>query len=131
MCGELLTLRSNAEITHIPYKGSGPAMADLVAGEVQMAFSTITAALPFVKDNRIRALATSGSKRSPVFPDLPTVAAWASEAAGSPGVRSARLRARWPGTAPCVEGRAPGRKGFRLRRLRRRTPGRLYCNGGR
>ena len=74
MAGELLKLRSGAEITHIPYKGSGPAMADLVAGEVQMAFSTITAALPFVKDNRIRALATSGSKRAPVLAELPTVA---------------------------------------------------------
>ena len=74
MAGELLKLRSGADLMHIPYKGSGPAMADLVAGEVQMAFSTITAALPFVKDNRIRALATSGTKRAPVLPDLPTVA---------------------------------------------------------
>jgi len=74
MAGELLRLRSGADLTHVPYKGSGPAMADLVAGEVQMAFSTITAALPFIKDARIRALATTGSKRSPVFPDLPTVA---------------------------------------------------------
>jgi tripartite-type tricarboxylate transporter receptor subunit TctC len=80
MAGELLKLRSGADLTHIPYKGSGPAMADLVAGEVQMAFSTVTAALPFVKDNRIRALATSGSKRAPVLADLPTVAE-----AGAPG----------------------------------------------
>jgi tripartite-type tricarboxylate transporter receptor subunit TctC len=73
MAGELLKLRAGAEITHIPYKGSGPAMADLVAGEVQMAFSTITAALPFVKDSRIRALATSGTRRASALPDLPTV----------------------------------------------------------
>jgi tripartite-type tricarboxylate transporter receptor subunit TctC len=74
MAGELLKLRSGADLIHIPYKGSGPAMADLVAGQVQMAFSSITAALPFIKDNRIRGLATSGSKRPAVLPDLPTVA---------------------------------------------------------
>jgi len=73
MAGELLRLRSGADITHIPYKGSGPAMADLVAGQVQMAFSTVTAALPFIKDARIRGLATSGAKRAAALPELPTV----------------------------------------------------------
>ncbi len=73
MAGELLSLRANMQMTHVPYKGSGPAMADLVAGQVQMGFSSITAALPFIRDGRLRALATTGSKRSPALPDVPTV----------------------------------------------------------
>src|SRR5205814_3824639 len=61
------------DMAHVPYKGSGPAMADLVAGQVQLSFSSITAALPFIKDGRLRALATTGSKRSPALPEQPTV----------------------------------------------------------
>jgi tripartite-type tricarboxylate transporter receptor subunit TctC len=74
MAGELLKLRTNVQMTHVPYKGSGPAMADLVGGQVQMGFSSITAALPFIRDGRLRALATTGAKRSGALPDVPTVA---------------------------------------------------------
>ena len=73
MAGELLKLRAGVDMTHIPYKGSGPAMSDLVAGQVQMGFSSITAALPYIKDNRLRPLATTGSRRSSALPDVPTV----------------------------------------------------------
>ena len=73
MAGELLKLRSGVNMVHVPYKGSGPAMADLVAGQVQIGFSSITAALPFIKDNRLRPLATTGSKRSPALPEVPTM----------------------------------------------------------
>jgi len=73
MAGELLKLRAGVDMTHIPYKGSGPAMSDLVGGQVQMGFSSITAALPYIKDNRLRPLATTGSKRSSALPDVPTV----------------------------------------------------------
>jgi len=73
MAGELLKLRSGVNMVHVPYKGSGPAMADLVAGQVQLGFSSITAALPFIKDNRLRPLATTGSKRSPALPEVPTM----------------------------------------------------------
>ena len=73
MAGELLSLRANVQITHVPYKGSGPAMADLVGGQVQIGFSSITAALPFVREGRLRPLATTGSKRSAALPDVPTV----------------------------------------------------------
>jgi tripartite-type tricarboxylate transporter receptor subunit TctC len=72
MAGELLKIRAGIDMTHVPYKGSGPAMADLAAGQVQVGFSSITGALPFIKDARLRALATSGAKRSPALPDLPT-----------------------------------------------------------
>jgi tripartite-type tricarboxylate transporter receptor subunit TctC len=73
MAGELLSLRANMRMVHVPYKGSGPAMADLVAGQVQLGFSSITAALPFIREGRLRPLATTGSKRSPALPDVPTV----------------------------------------------------------
>jgi tripartite-type tricarboxylate transporter receptor subunit TctC len=73
MAGELLKLRAVINMTHVPYKGSGPAMADLVAGQVQTGFSSITAALPFIRDNRLRALATTGSKRSAALAEVPTV----------------------------------------------------------
>src|SRR5438477_5819920 len=72
MAGELLKVRAGIDMTHVPYKGAGPAMADLAAGQVQVGFSSITGALPFIKDARLRAPATSGAKRAPALPDLPT-----------------------------------------------------------
>src|SRR5207248_4653317 len=73
MAGELLKLRIGADMAHVPYKGMGPAMADLVSGRVQFSFGSITAALPFLQDHRLRGLATTGAKRSDALPDLPTV----------------------------------------------------------
>jgi tripartite-type tricarboxylate transporter receptor subunit TctC len=74
MAGELFKDRIRQNLLHVPYKGSGPAMADLVAGQVQMTFSSITAALPFIKDGRLRGLATTGAKRAAALAELPTVA---------------------------------------------------------
>ena len=72
--------RSGIESVHVPYKGVGPSYVDLVSGKVQMLFSSIAGALPFTSKGSVIALATTGSKRSPVYPDLPTVAE-----AGLPG----------------------------------------------
>ena len=72
--------RSGIEAVHVPYKGVGPSYVDLVSGKVQMLFSSIAGALPFTSKGSVIALATTGSKRSPVYPDLPTVAE-----AGLPG----------------------------------------------
>jgi tripartite-type tricarboxylate transporter receptor subunit TctC len=59
---------------HVPYKGIGGSFTDMMDNKVQMAFSSIPGALPFTGDNRVQALATTGLKRSPVYPNLPTVA---------------------------------------------------------
>ncbi len=72
--------RSGIEAVHVPYKGVGPSYIDLVSGKVQMLFSSIAGALPFTSKGSVVALATTGSERSPVYPDLPTVAE-----AGLPG----------------------------------------------
>ena len=74
MAGELFKARIHQNIVHVPYKGSGPAMTDLIAGQVQMTFSSITAALPFIKDGRLRGLATTGARRAAALGNLPTMA---------------------------------------------------------
>ncbi|HSB48519.1 MAG TPA: tripartite tricarboxylate transporter substrate binding protein [Burkholderiales bacterium] len=73
MAGELFKARIQQNIVHVPYKGSGPAMTDLIGGQVQMTFSSITAALPFIKDGRLRGLATTGAKRAAALPSQPTM----------------------------------------------------------
>jgi tripartite-type tricarboxylate transporter receptor subunit TctC len=62
------------EITHIPYKGSGPALTDLLGGHVQIYFSSLPPAIGLVKEGKLRALGVTGLKRSASFPDVPTVA---------------------------------------------------------
>lgn len=74
LAGELLKIKSKSEFIHIPYKGSGPAMTDLISGRLDFAFSTIAAARPFITHGNLRVLATTGTERSPEFPDTPTVA---------------------------------------------------------
>lgn len=61
-------------ITHIPYRGSGPALVDLMGGQVQMSFDTMASVLPFIKNGKVRALAVTSAKRSPQLPNLPTMA---------------------------------------------------------
>lgn len=73
MAGEMFKARIQQNIVHVPYKGSGPAMIDLIGGQVQMTFSSITAALPFIKDGRLRGLATTGAKRAAALASLPTM----------------------------------------------------------
>ena len=73
MAGEFFKARIQQSIVHVPYKGSGPAMTDLIAGQVQMTFSSITAALPFIKDGRLRGLATTGARRAAALGNLPTM----------------------------------------------------------
>jgi tripartite-type tricarboxylate transporter receptor subunit TctC len=74
MAGEMFKARIGQAIVHVPYKGSGPAMADLIGGQVHMTFSSITAALPFIQDGRLRGIATTGARRAPALAGLPTMA---------------------------------------------------------
>ena len=61
------------DIVHVPYKGTGPASADLLGGQVQMAFFGIPPLLPHIKSGKLRALAVTGARRSPGLPEVPTV----------------------------------------------------------
>jgi len=74
MAGELFNLAAGLKIVHVPYKGAGPSMAALMGGEVDMMFNGVSSALPHVKSGKLRALAISSTQRSPLLPDLPTVA---------------------------------------------------------
>src|SRR5688572_1378225 len=73
LAGELFNNLAGTKMHHIPYKGGGPAMAALVAGEVGVGFATMPSAVNFIKSNKLRALAVTSAKRSPTTPDLPTV----------------------------------------------------------
>jgi tripartite-type tricarboxylate transporter receptor subunit TctC len=71
---ELFKTMAGVKITHVPYKGSAPAITDLLGGHVPMMFDNMPSALPHVKANKLRAIAVSTSKRSPVATEIPTVA---------------------------------------------------------
>jgi tripartite-type tricarboxylate transporter receptor subunit TctC len=70
----LFALTAGIELTHIPYKGSGPALTDLLGNHVALYFSSLPPAIGLVKEGKLRALGVTGLKRSPIFPDVPTVA---------------------------------------------------------
>ncbi len=71
LAGELFKLQTKTFITHIPYRGAGPALQDLIAGNVDMMFDGLGSSAQHIKAGRVKALMVSGSKRSPAFPDVP------------------------------------------------------------
>jgi len=73
LSGELFRSLAGLTWTHVPYKGAAPAMTDLVAGQVQLMFSALPAAMPFIKNSQLSAIAVSTSNRSPALPEVPTV----------------------------------------------------------
>jgi tripartite-type tricarboxylate transporter receptor subunit TctC len=73
LSGELFRQKTGVEITHVPYKGGGPAMNDVMGGQVPMFFANMASSLPQIKAGKLRALAITGAKRSPALPDIPTM----------------------------------------------------------
>ena len=74
LAGELFKLSANLQMQHIPYKGAGPALADVVSGQVQLEFVSPLPAMPLVESGRLRLLAVTTAQRSPAFANIPTVA---------------------------------------------------------
>ena len=74
LAAELFNAMAGVKMTHVPYKGSAPAITDVVAGHVQLMFDTVMSALPHVQAGKLRALAVTSAKRAPVVPDVPTIA---------------------------------------------------------
>lgn len=74
LCGELFKMLAGVDILHVPYRGAAPATQDLLAGQIQMIFDNIPGALTQARAGRVRALAVTSAKRSPVVPEIPAVA---------------------------------------------------------
>jgi len=71
--GELFTVMTVTKMSHVPYKSSGPSLVDLMAGHIQVLFNNLISTTPHVKSGKVRGLATTGAKRSPALPELPTL----------------------------------------------------------
>jgi tripartite-type tricarboxylate transporter receptor subunit TctC len=76
-------MMTGVDMLHVPYKGSAPAVTDLIAGQVNMMFENIPAAMPHIRSGKLRALGVTGNKRSPLLPEVPTIAE-----SGLPGYES-------------------------------------------
>jgi len=102
LSGELFRTMAGVQITHVPYKGSAPAIADLVGGQVQLMFDNLPSSLAQIKAGKLRALAVTSDKRAPALPDVPTMAE-----AGLPGFEASS----WfgvlapAGTPPAIVGK--------------------------
>ncbi len=105
LAGALFANLAKVELTHIPYKGSSPALTDLLGGQIDMMFTTVASVAQYINSGKLRALAVTSGKRSPAWPDLPTLAeaglvgymaeSWYSvyAPAGTPAAVVARLNA--------------------------------------
>ncbi len=74
LSGELFKTMAGVDMTHVPYKGSSPALTDLMGGQVQIMFDNLPSSLPLIKSGKLRAVAVTSLKRAPALPDVPTVA---------------------------------------------------------
>ena len=83
MAAELFKMLSRTDISHIPYKGSAPALTDLLGGQIHMMFDSFPSAIPHVRSGKLRAIAVTSGQRSPGLPELPTIAS-----SGLPGYAS-------------------------------------------
>src|SRR5580704_4280825 len=74
LAGQLFNVMTGANLTHIPYRGDGPAMADLIAGQVPVAFATMIASIEHIRAGQLRPLAVTTAKRAEIMPELPAIA---------------------------------------------------------
>jgi len=74
LAGELFKVMAHVDLTHVPYKGSAPAITDLIGGQIQIMFTTVASVAPYIQSGQLRALAVTSAQRSAAFPDLPTIA---------------------------------------------------------
>jgi tripartite-type tricarboxylate transporter receptor subunit TctC len=74
IAGELFKMMTGVKLVHVPYRGAGPALVDLLGGQVQVMFATMSSSIEYVRAGKLRALAVTTTTRSPVLPDIPTVA---------------------------------------------------------
>ncbi len=74
ICGEMLRYMAKINITHVPYKGTGQSITDLMAGQLQIVFASMPVAFPHMKTGKMRTLGVTGARRTPLAPDLPTMA---------------------------------------------------------
>src|SRR5262245_50073459 len=74
LSGELLKMMTGVRMVHVPYRGAAPALTDLIGGQVQAIFSSVTSTVEYIKAEKVRALAVTSTARSEVLPDVPTVA---------------------------------------------------------
>jgi tripartite-type tricarboxylate transporter receptor subunit TctC len=105
LAGEMFAMMAGVKMVHVPYKGGGPALTDLIAGHIQLMLENIPSTLPLAKSGKLRALAVTSLKRSPLVPDLPTldeaglkgyeIVGWNGlfVPAGTPGAIVARIHA--------------------------------------
>lgn len=102
LAGELFKLMTGTDITHIPYRGSGPALQDLLAGTVQIMFDSLASSAEHVRSGRLRAIAVTTAQRLPSHPELPTIAE-----AGVPGYEMTTWYAMWgpKGMSPALAAR--------------------------
>ncbi len=102
LAAELFDSMASVRMTHVPYKGSAPALTDVMAGQATVMFDTMLSAMPFVRDGKLRALAVTSATRSPAAPDIPTIAQ-----AGLPGYEATAWNALLvpAGTPPAVIGK--------------------------
>mgnify|MGYP002336266592 CR=1 FL=1 len=73
VCTELFNIMTGARMTHVPYRGSAPMLTELMAERLEVGMDNIPSSLAFIKEGKLRAIATTGAKRSPVLPDVPTL----------------------------------------------------------
>ena len=73
MSGEMFKYQAGIDITHVPYKGAGPALVDLMGGQVSMMMDNLPSSMPYIKSGKLKALAVTGRTRSPELPDVPTM----------------------------------------------------------